>query len=99
MIAYGNAFRKLAKMPSAIAGIGIAKVREKRAELCGSQTSPALGQAYILRQFKRPEEVEMMRRVYGRKFIQVSLFPIFPVTGNESGRYCGAPPAQKFSQK
>jgi hypothetical protein len=27
-----------------------------------------------VRQFKRPEEIELMRRVYGRKFVQVSIF-------------------------
>jgi deoxycytidylate deaminase len=30
------------------------------------------GQAYILRQLKRPEEVDTLRRVYGRQFILVS---------------------------
>ena len=35
---------------------------------------PALGTAYIVRQFKRPEEIDAMRRVYGRKFIQVSVY-------------------------
>lgn len=74
LIRYGNEFRKLAKTPSAIAGIGIAKIREMRAKISGSSTSPALGCAYVLRQFKRAEEVELMRNVYGRKFIQVSVF-------------------------
>ncbi|WP_454655106.1 anti-phage dCTP deaminase [Bosea beijingensis] len=74
LIEYGNAFRELAKDPSAIAGIAIAKIREIRESLSGSADVPALGKAYIIRQFKRPEEIELMRRVYGRKFIQVSVY-------------------------
>ncbi|MGO4705793.1 anti-phage dCTP deaminase [Microvirga sp. 2MCAF38] len=74
LIKYGNEFRALAKNASAIAGIAIAKIREIRAELSNDVNQPALGRAYIIRQFKRAEEVALMRRVYGRKFIQVSVF-------------------------
>lgn len=74
MIRYGNEFRKLARNASAISGIAIAKIRELRATITSSNTYPALGYAYILRQFKRVEEIELMRNVYGRKFIQVSIF-------------------------
>jgi deoxycytidylate deaminase len=74
LIEYGNEFRRLAKEPSAMAGVGIAKIRELRSQKSGAANDPALGNAYIIRQFKRPEEVELMRRVYGRKFIQVSVF-------------------------
>jgi len=35
---------------------------------------PVLGTAYIIRQFKLPQEIELLRRTYGRKFIQVSVF-------------------------
>ena len=74
LIAYGNEFRQLAAEPSAMAGVAIAKIREFRAEKTGSPDSPALGSAFIVRQFKRPEEIELMRRIYGRKFILVSVF-------------------------
>jgi deoxycytidylate deaminase len=74
LIEYGNEFRKLADSADAIAAIGIAKIRERRTELTQDVEQPAFGHAYIVRQFKRTEEVELMRQVYGRKFIQVSVF-------------------------
>lgn len=74
LIEYGNAFREIAKDPSAIAGIAIAKIREARTQASGDADIPAVGHAYIIRQFKRSEEIELMRRVYGRKFIQVSVY-------------------------
>ena len=40
----------------------------------GSAEEPNLGTAFIIRQFKRAEEIELMRRVYGRKFVQVSVY-------------------------
>ncbi|WP_372096857.1 anti-phage dCTP deaminase [Tistrella mobilis] len=39
-----------------------------------AKESPLLGTVYIIRQFKRPEEINLLRGVYGRKFIQVSIF-------------------------
>lgn len=74
LIAYANAYRNLAKNAAAMAGVAIAKIRELRAERTRSEVTPARGTAYIVRQFKRPEEIELMRQVYGRKFIQVSVF-------------------------
>jgi deoxycytidylate deaminase len=74
LISYANAYRKLARNPAALAGLSILRVRAERATITSSLAEPALGTAYVIRQFKRPEEIEMMRRVYGRKFIQVSIY-------------------------
>jgi deoxycytidylate deaminase len=74
LIEYANAYRKLAKSAAAMAGIAVVKIRELRARRTNSDTTPARGTGYIVRQFKRAEEIELMRRVYGRKFIQVSVF-------------------------
>jgi deoxycytidylate deaminase len=74
LIEYANAYRKLAKSAAAMAGVAIVKIRELRAATTGSVTTPARGTAYIVRQFKRPEEIDLMRQVYGQKFIQVSVF-------------------------
>jgi deoxycytidylate deaminase len=74
LIAYANAYRKRAKSPAALAGLAILRIRNERAAKSRSEIEPRLGAAYLVRQFKRPEEIEMMRRVYGRKFIQVSVF-------------------------
>ena len=74
LIKYSNAFRRHARTAAALAGIAIVQIRALRARKTHSELSPARGTAYIVRQFKRPEEIEMMRRVYGRKFIQVSVY-------------------------
>ena len=74
LIEYGNEFRKMAADDSAMAGVAIAKIREYRAQSTGSADTPALGNSFIVRQFKRPEEVALMRRIYGRKFILISIF-------------------------
>lgn len=80
LISYANAFRKAAKNGAALAGVAILEIRRLRAAKTGSSDQPSLGAAYIVRQFKRPEEVELMRRVYGRKFVLVSVY------GSESER-------------
>jgi hypothetical protein len=74
LIAYANAYRKLAKSAAALAGIAILTIRRLRSQTTKIETSPARGTAYIVRQFKRQEEIDLMRRVYGRKFVQVSVF-------------------------
>ncbi|MDI1343140.1 MAG: hypothetical protein PSV22_03425 [Pseudolabrys sp.] len=74
LISYANAYRKLARNPAALAGLSILQIRAERAAISASPAEPALGTAYIIRQFKRAEEIEMMRRVYGRKFVQVSIY-------------------------
>ncbi len=60
--------------PAAMAGLSVLKIRQLRKERTGDTNSPAVGNAYIVRQFKRPEEIALMRRIYGRKFIQVSIY-------------------------
>jgi deoxycytidylate deaminase len=74
LISYGNKFRDFAKNPAAMSGIAIGQVREERASQSSDREVPAYGQAYIVRQFKRSEEIDLMRQVYGRKFIQVSAY-------------------------
>ncbi|PRH88708.1 deoxycytidylate deaminase [Labrys okinawensis] len=80
LISYANEFRKMAKNNAAMAGLAIMQIRAHREKQRGDANSPALGTAYIIRQFKRPEEIDVMRGLYGRKFIQVSIY------GNEIER-------------
>ncbi|MGQ7793063.1 anti-phage dCTP deaminase [Faunimonas sp. B44] len=74
LIKYANAYRRIARNKAALAGLAVLEIRKERGELSGSRAEPKLGAAYIVRQFKRPEEIELMRRVYGRKFVQVSVY-------------------------
>lgn len=60
------------------------KRREEEARLNGvelvrpddtaAEETPLPHQAYLLRQFKRPEEIALLRSVYGRQFILVSAY-------------------------
>lgn len=57
-----------------LARLAMARIREFRKNISGSYSTPATGNAYIIRQLKREAEVDLLKRVYGRKFILVSVF-------------------------
>lgn len=60
--------------PDFLARLAIAKVRELRHAVTKSYSTPALGRAYIIRQLKREAEVDLLKKVYGRKFVLVSVY-------------------------
>ncbi len=74
LIKKANEYRRQAKNPAALAGVAILDIRQLRQQRTKDQSVPSPGTAFIVRQFKRPEEIELMRRAYGRKFIQISVF-------------------------
>ncbi|UHC14452.1 deaminase [Methylobacterium currus] len=74
LIKYANAFREIADEKAALAGLAVFEIRRIREQKTKDPDRPALGTAYIIRQFKRPEEIDLMRKVYGRKFIQISVY-------------------------
>jgi hypothetical protein len=80
LIKRANEYRKAAGNAAAMAGLAILHIRKRRNDLGAPASEPALGNAFIVRQFKRPEEIELLRRTYGRKFIQISVY------GSESDR-------------
>lgn len=57
-----------------LARLAIARIREIRKSVTGAYSKPALGRAYIIRQLKREAEVDLFKKVYGRKFILVSVY-------------------------
>ena len=65
----GNAIRRLASSSAAVASAAIAEIRGRRKRHGGT---PAR-RAYILRSLKRPEEVHLLRRVYGPGFFLVGV--------------------------
>lgn len=83
-IDYANAVREKCKNNAAIAGLAILAIREIRArensnlvEHAGTDEDkladiPLAKHAFVIRQFKRKEEIDLLRKVYGRKFVQVS---------------------------
>lgn len=54
--------------------IGIQAIREIRKASTTSVDKPVASIAYIIRQLKLPEEVQLLRRIYGRQFILVSAY-------------------------
>lgn len=58
-----------------MARVAIRSVADKRREITGDQAKlPENATAYIVRQLKRPDEANLLRRVYGRQFILVSAY-------------------------
>jgi len=83
-IRYANAVRAKCGNDAALAALGILEIRNIRerenkknfAEVDGEfnfAEIPLQAHAYIIRQLKRPEEINLLRKVYGRKFIQISV--------------------------
>jgi cytidine deaminase len=73
-IKYANALCSERLDAAAIARIGMDAIMRKRRELKGNHDVPIESTAYILRQLKRPDEVVLLRRVYGRQFILISAY-------------------------
>lgn len=83
-IDYANAVRKKCNDDRALAALAILEIRNRRIaknrSLKGFDENderlehlPLTAHAFIIRQLKRKEEVDLLRRVYGRKFVQISV--------------------------
>lgn len=64
-----NAIRRMTASPAAIASAAIAEIRGRRTQRGGE---PAR-RAYIVRSLKRPEEGQLLRRVYGPGFFLIGV--------------------------
>lgn len=73
-IKYANKLRDLIGFPSALAMMCCAAVRAHRRKERAKPNSYLPSNAYIFDQFKRKEEIEALRQVYGRLFILVSIY-------------------------
>jgi deoxycytidylate deaminase len=68
----GNKFRERVKDGGALARAAIVEVRKYRAAVSGSPDLPASGLAYVVRQLKHPDEVDLLRQVYGPSFLLIA---------------------------
>jgi hypothetical protein len=68
-----NALRKQYNDPAFLARVAIDAIRERRSTATGSEEKVRPKHAYLVRQLKRPEEVSLLRRVYGRQFVLISV--------------------------
>lgn len=84
LIANADRLRREINNQAVLSCMGISEIQRLRQEQ-NQQSAPDLDQkdarkiplrrtAYILRQFKREEEIALLRAVYGRKFLQISVF-------------------------
>lgn len=78
---YANDVREKYKKADALARIAIQTIREYRKSFTGDVFKIRPSIAYIIRQLKLPEEVQLLRKVYGRQFILVSAY------ANENDRF------------
>lgn len=70
-IRYGNQIRRHLDDDAALASLAIAKIADSR-HSHGNKTFSK--NVYLLHQFKRKEEIELLRSVYGRLFFQISTY-------------------------
>lgn len=70
----GTRLREESKQADIVARLGIAAIRESRLQKTGDVYKPATRIAYLVRSFKRPEEVDLFRQVYGKAFTLISVY-------------------------
>jgi len=70
----GTALRENTEQADIVARLAIADIRRARVERSGHVRKPARRTAYLVRSFKRPEEVELFRQVYGKAFTLISVY-------------------------
>jgi len=74
-IKYANALCAELKDPASLARVALRAISQRRERLAGQpKTPPPNATAYIIRQLKRPDEVALLRRVYGKQFILISAY-------------------------
>lgn len=72
---HANKLCELAAAPAALMWLAIEGIREHRRELIkasGAESEIPSDTAYIIRQLKRPDEVQLLRRIYGKNFVLIS---------------------------
>lgn len=68
----GNAFRGCLNKGDALARAAIAEIQAERVKHSKGPEEPAPAQAYILHQLKHPNEVDLLRHVYGPSFLLIA---------------------------
>jgi deoxycytidylate deaminase len=75
LMSEGTDLRRETEQGDIIGRLGLAKIRAFRKSITGDSSKlPEKGVAYIVRSFKRPEEVQLYRDVYGKGFTLISVY-------------------------
>jgi len=70
----GTALREQSGLADVVGRLAVAAIRAFRLKRTGDVYKPASRVAYVIRSFKRPEEVELFRQVYDRAFTLISVY-------------------------
>jgi len=73
-IKYANKIREVLEFPYALAMLCCMAVRNFRRQKKGNADTYIPKTAYVFDQFKRKEEIDLLRQIYGRLFIVLSLY-------------------------
>ena len=73
-IEYCNSLRKKYGNNEIMSLIAVAQIRQKRVEKTSDKYCALEETLWIIDQLKRPEEIELLRDIYGQNFIQMSLY-------------------------
>ena len=74
LMEYGTTLRESTGQRDIVGRLGIANIKSIRKEKMGSEYKPIRRAAYIISSFKRPEEVQLFRDVYGKAFTLISVY-------------------------
>jgi hypothetical protein len=69
----GDELRERWGRRDAMALLAINRIALERSILTGSESVPSDRAAYVLRSFKRPEEIKLLREIYGSRFLLVGV--------------------------
>jgi cytidine deaminase len=74
-IKYANALCEELQDAGALARVALRAIATRRAMLPGGRLQvPVPATAYIIRQMKRPDEIALLRKVYGKNFMLISAY-------------------------
>lgn len=73
-IKYGNQLREYFEDDAILAGFTIGSIVRERIKLVTDRVSSPEKTVFLLHQFKRREEIDLLRSIYGRVFFQVSIY-------------------------
>jgi len=71
---HGTLLREKTSQHDIVARLGVAQIRVIRKEATGDDYKPRRRVAYVVSSFKRPEEVDLFRQIYGKAFTLISVY-------------------------
>lgn len=80
LMSLGDDLRRRKGQPAIVALLGVIKIRSLREQITGNASEPHTSRriAYVVRSFKRPEEVTLFRDIYGKAFNLISIYASKP---------------------